>query len=1194
MQDNYIAALGEGAAEKEKMQRAAMIAELDLMASSDASPVPAIPQVQRQSAHQSAPNKAAPGFLSEAGNAVIGGMRDAAQNALGLVDEAATWLDNNLLDLRINSASFGTLGGANGAPTGGHSVGAVPQLPIVEKNQSAAGQVARSVTQFVVPFLGSLKALQAAKLMQGTTYGAALARGTTAGAATDFAAFDPHEKRLANLLVEAGDTIPALKNPITEYLAASPTDSSAEGRLKNTLEGLGIGMAAEAVFQSVRATKGYFVARGGDPTEAIKTASQAAKEEAASAVARPAPVTSFKEKAAAWLGRSRGEPKAATAEVQKVPREVASVEPLPSTAKAVPVIDEGQAAKLVEAAQSGDFSTLANATKAADFNFAHLDTQDEVKQAMDAFSAAFEKGHKEAAGGVQSFEQIQDLAKEVGASTESLQGLYQGTSNLAARVLAHRSFLVASSERVTSLAKMITGQAPRPTSLDPTALMLAMRKQVAIHATIQAEVKGIQSEVARALSSFRIDARSADLARIERDSLIDAMGGLDANMRFAQQLADITDPAALSAVIRKGAGARTADALFEAWVNGLLSGPATHAVNAVGNGLVAIGSLAERGTAAMIGKVLRNPQAVETGEVKALAWGMAEGLLDAIRITRRGLDAIKQAGSSAAGGDFAAAGDALKANAGEFGTAYRAFAADAPVLDSAAHATRSLDMQAAAISADRFGVDPRGFVGAVADGLGALVRAPGRLLTTSDEIFKTINYRGELRAHSYRMARAEGLEGDALFKRIADLLEAPTPELRAQALKAAREGTFTAPLGAGGQALQKALQAIPGPRYIMPFVRTPINIMKYASERTPGLNLLAESVRTELAAGGVRRDVMLAKTATGAALYAVGAYLAAQDVIVGGGDLNQTAEKMGGEIPYSLKVGGTYYAFNRLDPFGMFLGLSADMADISGHLEDTEMEGIAAAGLLALSRNLVSKSYLSGLVNLIDAIDEGRRGNDKAVTSYVSNMAGTFVPFSAAAFAVRKEMDPTAKEVFSVMDGIKARIPGFSKDVPPQVNLFGEDVRYSGGLGPDIASPIRTSEAATDPAASEIARLNLDLRVPPKTIGGGAGYPGVDLKPWQYNRLLKLAGNEAKINGKGFRDAITELVQSDRYQALPEDPSNTVYPEAKERTIRLLHEAYKKQAVGQLLNEDEDLRAKFMQNKQNAGNALKGAPILPF
>lgn len=102
-------------------------------------------------------------------------------------------------------------------------------------------------------------------------------------------------------------------------------------------------------------------------------------------------------------------------------------------------------------------------------------------------------------------------------------------------------------------------------------------------------------------------------------------------------MADITDPKKLTAVIRKGAFARSQDALFEAWANGLLSGPQTHMVNAIGNSLVAIGSSAERLTASPRRKVLRTgAEAVQVGEAKAHLFGMMEGIRDALHITKEG------------------------------------------------------------------------------------------------------------------------------------------------------------------------------------------------------------------------------------------------------------------------------------------------------------------------------------------------------------------------------------------------------------------------------------------------------------------------------------------------------------------------------------------------------------------------------
>ena len=1437
-----------------------------------------------------APPKKSPGVVSEALKAVGGGVLDAGRNAINAIDDAATWLDNNFLDLRLNSSTFGAVGGRKATGQEAHKESLqVPELPSYMQNETGAGKLARSVTQFVVPFLGATKALKAASLLQGAGTATVAARGAAAGAATDFAAFDPREQRLSNLILDFTDGNPAVGKPILEYLAAHPGDGNAEGRFKNTLEGLGLGVATEGLFYGAKAAKAHFQAKGKAPLEALQEAAGAGKEagdltsEAVSTAKEPdlslanqielltgvqktgpskfqkaldmkaaladadkaaqpkgleladgalagtreagnpdaflkngskdtkltledpnavpfekaagqADVPSFpdswkmveqdpsprrmfldtqdghvvmakeaagphqmdldltlpdvlkktertpdedamlagykelqdkvleaapkvaddaasevadlearitkaqsrvdslleagkdtataqkvldnllkkrdvgmfdhstklsakeadglaggadtvvdeiarnNEKILAAMGKQQGgfvSPSvlanmasmqvggvtgylsaeddatmaerfslagmgalagwgikvgaskvlkgseravidAAPAEVRALARkEVANIAPVQAAVgKKPPVIRQAKVESLVKAAKEGGMESLARAVKESDFNFAHIDTADEVKETIDAFSAAFEKETDLAKHGTQSFGDIKELANELGAGEKSLRELYQGTNNLGARILAHRALLTASAEQVTKLARLAS-------SGDAEGI-LALRKHVALHASIQAQMKGVQTEVARALGQFRIQSTSIDLAINERNQLIDAMGGHAANIKFAQQLADITDPAALNAVIRKGAMARGKDALYEAWVNGLLSGPVTHVVNMTSNGLVAIASPAERLLAGMYGKVLRpGEDIVRMGEAKAQLYGMLEGLKDATRITKYGMDTLKKAGGEALHGNFSAAKGLLEDSADEFGGAWRAAATDAPVLDNAAFGTRQYDLQESAISAANLGFDQASFMGKFVDGLGAMVRTPGRLLTTSDEIFKTIHYRGELKAQAYRQATSEGLHGDELFKRVASLTEDPTPELSAMALDAARKGTFTNPLGEMGGAAQNLINKLPGGRWIVPFVRTPTNIMKFVGERTPGLNLLAEGVRAEFAAGGARRDMMLAKTTMGGAMYALGGYMAAQGMITGGGEKVLTAEKLSGWQPYSIKVGDTYVAYNRMDPFGMFLGLAADAVDLSGHLDPTEMGDFASMATLAVSRNLVSKSYMKGVIDLIDAFQQPEGKMDR----YLQNLIGTVVP--AAANAARKEDDPLAREVWSYTDAIKNRLPGYSKDLPPVRNVFGEPQKLAGGLGPDMVSPFRTSVASTDPLATEVARLNIDLKKPPKTLHTAPGAPGVDLTPQQYDRLTEIAGGL-------FKTELGKVLNTPFYKELPEDPNGSDYREAKETVIRRIYQRSQMEATRSLLAEDEELRTKWVQDKRNAAAALSGRPELPF
>jgi len=1483
--------------DRNKADRDKAMAELDaVMASQQASqPAPSA----APTAAPTEPKKKSPGVVSETLKAVGGGVIDAGRNAINAIDDAATWLDNNFLDLRMNSSTFGTVGGRRASGQEAHKEALqVPELPEYMQNDSTVGKIGRAAVQFVVPFLGATKALKGAQLLQGASKTATAVRGATAGAAVDFAAFDPHEARLSNLLMDYTEGNPVVGKPILDYLAAHPGDTNAEGRLKNTLEGLGVGMAVEGIFHGVKAAKAHFQAKGKDPIQAIQEGAAAGKsmdelaneptfmrtmdsspvntakepnldlvkqielltgvqkngpskfqkaldmkaaladsdakaapkgpgladgalptsrtegnpdaflkgassdsrlaledpnaipfEKAAQApvehsfpdtwklveedpaprklfldtqdghmvmgaeaagphqldldlalpevlakaehsadekamlegykelqekvlekapqdagvVTKDADLAARIEKAQARVDTlleagkdseaaqkvldnllkkkdaglfdhstrlgtkeaeklaSSGDPlvdtirennerllkaagkqqggfvsptllanmasaqvgavtgylsaeddatmaermslagmgalagmgvkvgasrvlkgseraviEGASPEVRAMARkEVAGIAPqAAAVGKKPPVISKAKVEGLVKAAQEGGMENLAKTVKESDFNFSNIDTAEDVKETIDAFSSVFEKEAALAKHGEQSFADMAELANELGAGEKSLRELYQGTNNLGARILAHRALLTASAEQVTKLAHLAAeGDAEG---------ILALRKQVALHASIQAQMKGIQTEVGRALGQFRIQSKSIDLAINERNQLIEAMGGHAANIEFARKLADITDPAALNAVIRKSAFARGRDGLYEAWVNGLLSGPVTHTVNMVSNGLVAIASPAERLVASLYGKVLRNSaDAIKLGESKAQLYGMVEGLLDATRITKQGMDTLKKAGGEVMQGNFSGAKNLIEDSADEFGGAWKAAATDAPVLDNAAFGTRQYDLQDSAISASNLGFDQAGFIGKFVDGMGALIRTPGRLLTTSDEIFKTVHYRGELKAQAYRQAAAEGLHGDALFERIAKLVDDPTPELSSMALDAARKGTFTNPLGSMGGAAQNLINQTPGGRWIVPFVRTPTNIMKYVGERTPILNLLSENVRAEFAAGGARRDMMLAKTTTGGALYTLGGYLAAQGMITGGGEKNLTAEKLGGWQPYSLKVGDKYIAYNRMDPVGMFLGLAADAVDLSGHLDPSDMDEFASMATLAVSRNLVSKSYMQGIINIIDAFQHPEAKMER----YLQNLVGTVVP--AGVNAIRKEDDDLAREVWSYTDAVKNRLPGFSKDLMPLRNILGEEMHLTGGLGPDLVSPFRTTVASSEPITTELARLNIDLQKPPKTLATSPGAPGIDLSPEQYDRLVK-------DGGEMFKKRLEETIHTDAYKNLPESPDGSDYREAKEVVIRRHYQSSMMNATKKLLAGDEELRGKWQNEKRNASNALQGKPILPF
>jgi hypothetical protein len=149
---------------------------------------------------------------------------------------------------------------------------------------SALNGIAQAITQFGIGFIGIGKLPGVASGLTRAASAGRLAHWSAEavrGAAAGYGFMDPHAERLSNLV----EQYPALRNPVSAYLAAKPDDSAAEGRLKNALEGIvldaGLSGALALAVKSIR------LARGGEVEAANKVAAEA--DDAFAKAAAPAP-----------------------------------------------------------------------------------------------------------------------------------------------------------------------------------------------------------------------------------------------------------------------------------------------------------------------------------------------------------------------------------------------------------------------------------------------------------------------------------------------------------------------------------------------------------------------------------------------------------------------------------------------------------------------------------------------------------------------------------------------------------------------------------------------------------------------------------------------------------------------------------------------------------------------------------------
>lgn len=1077
------------------------------------------------------------GVFQESPRAIVGGMRDAADefknSYLGLVgwlyDKSPDWIKLTPDDFEgLASAEQLAKLRSEWPDNPALSLREELTLPDIAEPDSVTGGMIRDVAQFITGFIPALRVAKAAKVgavskVAGKTAGG-FAEASLAGAIADATVFDPHEQRLADMI----EQYPQLQNPVTDYLSAKPDDSEAEARFKRALEGLGMGAVTEGMGLALKGLRSVRAAR------AAKKAAESGDEAA----------------------------KGVRHEVQDAAEDnlvqVEAENALPALGDARnPIV---QMIKVSDDQVKTFRGPLIGDDKVAVPNLARIDTEDDVKSVIAKTAEVFSDSIDEARRGKISNEETAKLASDLGMTVDDLLSRRRGEAFNAEEALAARQIMASSAEQLTTLAK-------RAATVDASqADVAAFRRALAIHTSIQSQVSGMTAEAGRALQSFRIMARGASDRDRQIKEMIDGHGGDLFNRDMAQRLADIAaeNPEGLHKAAREMERVSGWDQLYEVWVNGLLSGPQTHAVNTLSNTLVAMWQVPERYLASKIGQAFGDA-GVQAGEASAQAFGMVRGFKDGFRLAAKAL-------RSGEGSDLI----------GKVEQSYRAFTAD----NFAGTAPGRVVNKLTAGSLENGGIAAR-----AVDLLGEVARVPSRFLQAEDELFKAVGYRMELNAHAYRTAMAEGLEGDDLAKRIADIVANPPENIHMAAVDAARYQTFTKPLGEAGQAAQKWIRKVPGLRLVAPFVRTPTNILKFVGERTP-LAFMSKGIRADIAAGGARRDLALARIGLGSMTMAVASDLVSGGHVTGGGPSDGKLKahlRNTGWQPYSVKIGDEFYSYNRLDPLGMMLGLAADTTEVMGQAygEDGEASAdeLAMAAVMALAKNTTSKTWLTGISDLIDTIEDP----DRNAARFLSKFAGTIIP-TGVAQTNRTFSDPVLRDTKDLdlwgqmVNQIKSRTPGYSDDLPPRTNVWGEPIVLGGGLGPDIVSPIYQSKAKSSPADEEILRLGTPITMPSRVV------EGVKLKPEEYHRFVVLSGNELKdpSTGLGFKDTLDRLVTG-------KHPLSSAYKRASEGAdggkalmIQRLMTGFRDAAKAEVMKEFPELRALVNQAKRDKAKALTG------
>jgi hypothetical protein len=424
---------------------------------------------------------------------------------------------------------------------------------------------------------------------------------------------------------------------------------------------------------------------------------------------------------------------------------------------------------------------------------------------------------------------------------------------------------------------------------------------------------------------------------------------------------------------------------------------------------------------------------------------------------------------------------------------------------------------------------------------------------------RSVIYHDTLWQLSLRKALEEGsndphLVANRLMKRAMDGTqdtETLRRDARLQSLQATgadEPGRFTANLIAAKNSFGVA--AVP----FMPYVNTLANLMKRSAELVPGVGYAVwrSQVREQLGKDSPtfyvdRPQEMIGKQIFGGLMGLIVASMFHQrdeDGLPGltGATPNSAGERdfwrRNGILPYSIRIGGRYVQFSRVDPLGMVLMGAANVADSWSHYQaaqsDPRLEENASAYAATenffntMFRDVLNNSYASNFFRMADREGSNSQEVLRSLTSLVP-FSGFLRQLASTAWQAHNNGEYVAPDVGPALGAVLGIVPWAWQgiDVQPKRDAFGKPIVYRAQSVFVNWLPVQVSAGQPlDPVEKELRRLGVYPTVPLpskrlKLVPNGQEF---DVPPDLWQQMV----TEFGIRGK---ETLGEIIASPRYES---------------------------------------------------------------
>ena len=357
----------------------------------------------------------------------------------------------------------------------------------------------------------------------------------------------------------------------------------------------------------------------------------------------------------------------------------------------------------------------------------------------------------------------------------------------------------------------------------------------------------------------------------------------------------------------------------------------------------------------------------------------------------------------------------------------------------------------------------------------------------------------------------------------------------------------------GDSAAGRVWQTIVGAN--IPFTRTPANIVVRGVEYSPiglarGLYNLGVNVKRGNMTAGEAID-QISSGLVGTALVGLGALLASQGVITGGGsdDEEQAAfDELRGFQPYALQIGGNSYTLDWLAPAALpfFTGAEIWNQLAGSGSEDKETNALEAVlqGIGHMTDPMLEMSMLSGISDLLDSVAYYQGSNSiwPVLSSSVTNYISQFFP--SVFGAIERTIEDTRQSSYTdptsiIPDDLQYpisqamnRLPGEYNQVD-YIDAWGRTEStgsLAGRAASNFVSPGYYSRLSESEVEDELQRV-YDVTggeynvFPDRATMGNTTINGERLTPEQYTEYATTLGQTRLAE-------VSALMETDAYKAM--------------------------------------------------------------